>query len=93
MSMLIFRPLLTFDICDPKMASPRIWRCLKSFLDVVLFTRSLSRVMGYETQGMLYAYFFLVALTLKSISPPLSLMHAQVSSLSKSFSALMLNSH
>lgn len=55
---------------------------LKPFLDVVLFTRSLSRVMGYETQGMLYAYFFLVALTLKSISPPLSLMHAQESGLS-----------
>ncbi|QDZ18958.1 peroxisomal long-chain fatty acid import protein [Chloropicon primus] len=55
---------------------------LKPFLDVVLFTRSLSRVMGYKTQGMLYSYFFVVALTLKSISPPLSLMHAQESGLS-----------
>merc|ERR1719375_484710 len=55
---------------------------LKPFLDVVLFTRSLSRVMGYKTQATLYGYFFFVALTLKAISPPLSLMHAQESGLS-----------
>ena len=55
---------------------------LKPFLDVVLFTRSLSKVMGYKTQAMLYGYYFFVALTLKSISPPLSLMQAQESGLS-----------
>ena len=55
---------------------------LKPLLDVVLFSYSLSRTMGYKTQVALYGYYFAVALVLRATSPPLSLMHAQESGLS-----------
>ena len=74
---------LTEDVENFAVAISELYNhTLKPFLDVVLFTRSLSRVMGYKTQATLYGYFFFVALTLKAISPPLSLMHAQESGLS-----------
>lgn len=55
---------------------------LKPLLDVVLFTRSLSKVMGYKTQFLLYGYYVGVGVLLKSISPPLALMAAQETGLS-----------
>ena len=74
---------LTEDVENFAVAISELYNhTLKPFLDVVLFTRSLSRVMGYKTQATLYGYFSFVALTLKAISPPLSLMHAQESGLS-----------
>jgi ABC-type uncharacterized transport system fused permease/ATPase subunit len=74
---------LTEDVENFAVAISELYNhTLKPLLDVVLFTRSLSQVMGYKTQGILYGYFFFVALTLKSISPPLSLMHAQEAGLS-----------
>jgi hypothetical protein len=45
---------------------------------VILFTRSLSRVMGYRGQFGLYGYYVLVAWLLRTISPPLATMAAQV---------------
>lgn len=59
----------------------------KPLLDVVLFTRSLSRVMGYKGQFALYAYYILVAYLLRAISPPLASMTAQESALSGAFRA------
>jgi ABC-type uncharacterized transport system fused permease/ATPase subunit len=45
---------------------------LKPLLDVALFTRSLSRVMGYRTQALLYAYYVGAARLLRATSPPLA---------------------
>lgn len=59
----------------------------KPLLDVVLFTRSLSRVMGYRAQFALYGYYVFVAWLLRTISPPLSQMLAQEAGLSGSFRA------
>ena len=49
----------------------------KPALDVLLFTRSLARIMGYKGQLGLYAYYLASAALLRSISPPLALMTAQ----------------
>lgn len=53
----------------------------KPLLDVVLFTRSLSRIMGFKTQFVLYGYYVVVAALLRATSPPLSLMTAQETAL------------
>jgi ABC-type uncharacterized transport system fused permease/ATPase subunit len=45
---------------------------LKPLLDVLLFTRSLSRVMGYKGQLLLYAYYVGAARLLRATSPPLA---------------------
>lgn len=57
----------------------------KPLLDVVLFTRSLSRTMGYRGQLALYGYYVAVAYLLRAISPPLSAMMAQEAALSGAF--------
>ncbi|GFR51705.1 hypothetical protein Agub_g14150 [Astrephomene gubernaculifera] len=59
----------------------------KPLLDVVLFTRSLSRTMGYRGQFALYAYYVAVAYLLRAISPPLAAMTAQEAALSGAFRA------
>ncbi|KAG2422832.1 hypothetical protein HXX76_011647 [Chlamydomonas incerta] len=59
----------------------------KPLLDVVLFTRSLARTMGYRGQFMLYGYYVAVAYLLRAISPPLASMTAQEAALSGSFRA------
>lgn len=59
----------------------------KPLLDVILFTRSLSRSMGYKGQLALYVYYLFSAGALRKLSPPLALMTAQESSLSGGFRA------
>lgn len=68
--------------------------CLQTYLlvtqpllDVILFTRSLSRSMGYKGQLALYVYYLFSAGALRKLSPPLALMTAQESSLSGGFRA------
>jgi ABC-type uncharacterized transport system fused permease/ATPase subunit len=57
----------------------------KPLLDVILFTRSLSRIMGYRAQGMLYGYYLLCAALLRATSPPLAQLTAQEAALAGSF--------
>ncbi|GAX78160.1 hypothetical protein CEUSTIGMA_g5602.t1 [Chlamydomonas eustigma] len=59
----------------------------KPFLDVVLFTRSLSKVMGYRGQFALYGYYLIVAYVLRAISPPLAQMTSQEAALTGSLRA------
>ena len=59
----------------------------KPLLDVIFFTRSLSKVMGYRGQFTLYLYYLVVAYTLRGISPPLSQMASQEAALTGSFRA------
>jgi hypothetical protein len=58
---------------------------LQPLLDVLLFTRSLSRVMGYKGQLGLYAYYMFVAWLLRTLAPPLAAMTAQESALVGAF--------
>lgn len=57
----------------------------KPLLDVILFTRSLARIMGYKGQLALYGYYFLSAAALRRLSPPLAAMTAQEAALSGAF--------
>jgi len=57
----------------------------KPVLDIILFTRSLSKTIGYKGQFLLYGYFLLTSSLLRSISPPLALMTAQEAALSGNF--------
>lgn len=59
----------------------------KPLLDVLLFTRSLSRVMGYKGQIALYLYYIGVANMLRAIAPPMAAMTAQESALVGAFRA------
>ncbi|KAF6263148.1 ABC transporter transmembrane region 2-domain-containing protein [Scenedesmus sp. NREL 46B-D3] len=59
----------------------------KPLLDVLLFTHSLSRVMGYKGQLALYAYYMCVAWLLRALAPPLASMTAQESALVGAFRA------
>eukprot|EP00878_Enallax_costatus_P017707 GHUV01018603.1.p1 GENE.GHUV01018603.1~~GHUV01018603.1.p1 ORF type:complete len:717 (+),score=197.45 GHUV01018603.1:325-2475(+) len=59
----------------------------KPLLDVLLFTHSLSRVMGYKGQLGLYGYYVVVAWLLRALAPPLAQMTAQESALVGSFRA------
>jgi ABC-type uncharacterized transport system fused permease/ATPase subunit len=54
---------------------------------VVLFTRALSRQMGYKRQAALYGYYILCAQLLRATSPPLALMTAQETALGGAFRA------
>ena len=54
----------------------------KPLLDVIVFSRSLSHIIGYKGQIGLYSYFIVVGALLKRISPPLGRMTAEWSSLS-----------
>mmetsp|Transcript_4383 Transcript_4383/g.11917 ORF Transcript_4383/g.11917 Transcript_4383/m.11917 type:complete len:794 (+) Transcript_4383:128-2509(+) len=60
---------------------------LKPLLDVILFTRSLSKNMGYRGQFGLYVYYMVVAYILKAMSPPMAQMTAMETALSGSFRA------
>lgn len=62
-------------------------RTFKPALDIIFFTRSLSRIIGYRGQICLYAYFIAVGGILRAISPPLGRMAAQYSSLNGDFRA------
>ncbi|CAL8463002.1 g2536 [Coccomyxa elongata] len=57
----------------------------KPLLDVLLFTRSLAKSMGYRTQLALYSYYLLSATVLRALSPPLALMTAQETGLAGAF--------
>ncbi len=57
----------------------------KPLLDVLLFTRSLSKSMGYKSQLALYSYYLLSATVLRALSPPLALMTAQETGLAGAF--------
>ena len=57
----------------------------KPLLDVLLFTRSLAKSMGYRTQLALYSYYLLSATLLRALSPPLALMTAQETGLVGAF--------
>uniref|UniRef100_A0A061SM41 ATP-binding cassette, subfamily D (ALD), member 3 n=1 Tax=Tetraselmis sp. GSL018 TaxID=582737 RepID=A0A061SM41_9CHLO len=59
----------------------------KPLLDIALFTRTLSRTMGYRAQLTLYAYYLGVGALLRATAPPLARMVAQESSLTASFRA------
>ena len=59
----------------------------RRLLDVVLFTRSLSHVMGYRRQFALYGYYLLCAQLLRATSPPLAAMTAQETALAGAFRA------
>ena len=52
---------------------------------VLLFTRSLAKSMGYRAQLALYAYYLLTAAGLRAMSPPLALMTAQETGLAGAF--------
>ena len=54
---------------------------------MVLFTRSLARVMGYKGQFALYGYYVAVAWLLRAISPPLAQMAASEAALSGGYRA------
>lgn len=54
----------------------------KPLLDVIIFSRSLARIIGYKGQLGLYAYFVFVGAFLRAISPPLGKMTAEYASLS-----------
>lgn len=58
-------------------------------LDVLLFTRSLSRVMGYKGQIGLYGYYVAVAWLLRTLAPPLAQMTAQESALVGAFRCVL----
>mmetsp|Transcript_29019 Transcript_29019/g.81751 ORF Transcript_29019/g.81751 Transcript_29019/m.81751 type:complete len:694 (-) Transcript_29019:246-2327(-) len=59
----------------------------KPLLDVILFTRTLSKNMGYRAQFALYSYYFAAGALLKATAPPLARMVAQESALTGSFRA------
>jgi hypothetical protein len=65
---------------------------LQPLLDVLLFTHSLSKVMGYKGQLGLYAYYVFVAWLLRAIAPPLASMTAQESALVGAFRCAARNS-
>ena len=56
-------------------------------LDVLMFSRSLARIMGWRGQFVLYAYYLASALGLRALSPPLALITAQETGLSGAFRA------
>lgn len=64
---------------------PCCCRVLQPLLDVLLFTHSLSKVMGYKGQLGLYAYYVFVAWLLRALAPPLASMTAQESALVGAF--------
>ncbi|KAI5066086.1 hypothetical protein GOP47_0018710 [Adiantum capillus-veneris] len=57
----------------------------KPILDIILFTRSLARTIGYKGQFVLYGYFIFCSILLRGISPPLALMATQEATLSGNF--------
>eukprot|EP00201_Polytomella_parva_P010323 CAMPEP_0175055446 /NCGR_PEP_ID=MMETSP0052_2-20121109/10083_1 /TAXON_ID=51329 ORGANISM="Polytomella parva, Strain SAG 63-3" /NCGR_SAMPLE_ID=MMETSP0052_2 /ASSEMBLY_ACC=CAM_ASM_000194 /LENGTH=716 /DNA_ID=CAMNT_0016320289 /DNA_START=42 /DNA_END=2189 /DNA_ORIENTATION=- len=57
----------------------------KPLLDVIMFTRSLSKMMGYRTQFILYVYYILIAWGLRAVSPPMASINAQEAALSGAF--------
>lgn len=59
----------------------------KPLLDVALFTRALSRSMGYRRQAALYGYYLVVGQLLRAASPPLAAMTAEETALGGAFRA------
>lgn len=57
----------------------------KPLLDVIVFSRSLARIIGYKTQIGLYGYFIIMGSILRAISPPLGRMTAEYASLNADF--------
>lgn len=53
----------------------------KPLLDVIVFSRSLARIIGYKGQVGLYVYFIVIGAFLRKISPPLGRMTAEYASL------------
>lgn len=57
----------------------------KPVLDMIFFTYSLAKTIGYRGQFFLYGYFLFCSIFLRAISPPLALMTTQEASLSGNF--------
>eukprot|EP00249_Psilotum_nudum_P009342 c21867_g1_i1 orf=307-2316(-) len=57
----------------------------KPVLDIIFFSRSLARTIGYKGQILLYGYFIFCSAFLRAISPPLALMTSQEAALSGNF--------
>ena len=57
----------------------------KPLLDVILFTHSLSSIMGYRSQLALYGYYIATAALTRVTSPPLAQMTAAEAALSGTF--------
>ncbi len=60
-------------------------KTLKPMMDLLVFSRSLSRLIGYRGQAIIYSYFIIVGAFLRRISPPLAKLTAQYSSLDGAF--------
>lgn len=73
------------DACLFRPLMPR--GALQPLLDVLMFSRSLARIMGWKGQFVLYAYYLASALGLRAMSPPLALITAQETGLSGAFRA------
>lgn len=54
----------------------------KPLLDVLIFSRSLGRIIGYKGQLGLYTYFIVIGAFLRNVSPPLGRMTSEYASLS-----------
>lgn len=59
----------------------------KPLLDVVVFSRSLSRLMGWKPQMAIYAYYVVAAGLLRAASPPLASLGAEEAALRGSYRA------
>lgn len=62
-------------------------KTLKPLFDLLVFSRSLSHIIGYRGQALLYGYFILIGAFLRRVSPPLAKLTAQYSSLAGAFRA------
>ena len=60
-------------------------KTLKPMMDLLVFSQSLSRLIGYRGQAIIYSYFIIVGAFLRRISPPLAKLTAQYSSLDGAF--------
>lgn len=62
-------------------------KTLKPLFDLLVFSRSLSHIIGYRGQLLLYSYFIVIGAVLRRVSPPLAKLTAQYSSLAGAFRA------
>ncbi|XP_002973973.2 ABC transporter D family member 2 [Selaginella moellendorffii] len=77
---------ITEDVAKFSVAISELYSyTFKPVLDIIVFTRSLAKTIGYKGQFLLYAYFLFCSTFLRSVSPPLALMTAQEAALSGNF--------
>lgn len=53
----------------------------KPILDIVMFTKKLSVLLGYEGPGIIFAWYLFCAVVMKNIAPPFGKMMAKLSNL------------